>query len=314
MTKMNWCPGVVVYASCLAGVLVVLGAARPASAGWAPVWETGKTYTADANWVRRGDVDVGEGTYKCTQTHTSNATNKPPNAAFWVQVWPRRDPNSTGGAGVSGDDWADFKSPGQRMPWRDDQDKDHDGPMTWGIYFSTSNPNHDQASSRDTAGNRVRYSRYRESYGSTGFPSVPDGNRYWNWYYVNFLYTNLVTDCTTQKNCVSAAYHGYKGPNTVAVYWVLPADRGRYTAELNTISAAANDNTEFETKSGDRLDHSDHVWWVKEASDPCDELWWRVLRWKGGVSGVYEWNIAGNNDGPKERLTRYTSGYAVLRK
>jgi hypothetical protein len=150
-------------------------------------------------------------------------------------------------------------------------------------------------------------------------PSVADGDRFWDSAYNGYANTSRVTgsNCTTQNNCIAAAYDKHNSANTLGFYWVNPDDSGPYTTELAPAKSDATvDNTDYLTVVGDRLHHPDHAWWITGATNTWESCVWvidtRAIRWKNGTSGHYE-QSRDDNDCPDPPTSLYGSGYAVYK-
>jgi len=264
----------------------------------ADLWQASHAYAVN-DYCRTG-ADPSVSTYKCTKAHTSDSSNKPPNATYWQQVWPKDPAVTSGGEGPTANDWTDFGIVDSAIFWWRDEDDLNHLTTTYYITISTSNSNFTLANNRNTEADKVRHILYKNNYGDTSCPTVTDGNRYWDWYYGDYTpAVSRVSDCSTTKNCVSQAYHNYKSVNTVSTHWTNTTDRGPFTSELEEIFSEG-DNGDAYTVTGDRCDNNYHAWWITAAPD-CSAA--TGIQWKDGPSGVYSWApSSATNDAPKGKL------------
>ncbi len=123
-------------------------------------------------------------------------------------------------------------------------------------------------------------------YGAPGKPTTAQGNAYWDWYYSGWNIPSAqtplmesridrITNCTTQTNCMSAAFDGYKA-GTIVKYWVQTSAATPLFSELYHWQGAKESNR---CRSGDA-----HAWWLLEDSPVYS------VGWKSNVSGEYEWH------------------------
>lgn len=300
-------------------IAIILGIANSAWA-IAPSWQSGHSYAVGDFCVTNIGAPATS-TFKCTTAHQSTNTNKPANQTFWAQVWPHDPPVSTAGDGPIGDDYGDFSIVLlHQLKFRDANSTNDDAP-NFGVYISDNNPNYTLANNKNSANVKVNHWCFLNNYGDANCPSIADGNRYWDWYYSG--YTPVVErkgDVNASINCVSYAYHQYKGANTVITNWVdSNSDRTPFVTELTTVAASAKN--EYATSAAeDRCDNSSHVWIIKEVATDEECTSATKIEWKNNVSGIYQWshpNDISNNapkgsylDGPKG----YFDTYEIRRK
>jgi len=223
--------------------------------------------------------------------------------------YPKDPPVTSGGEGPTGNDWTDFGVfSNNKLFWRDENDLNH-VTSTYYIIIETANTNFVLANNRNTAGDKVKHTHYKDNYGDVSCPTVTDGNRYWDWFHEGYTpVTTRISNCSITKNCVSKAYHNYKGANTVSTNWTDPGNRTPFTGELELIFGYG-DNGSADTQSGDRCDNSSHAWWIT-ASPACSPA--TGLRWKNGSGREYSWApTTATNDGLSGRGGFY--GYYSIR-
>lgn len=170
--------------------------------------------------------------------------------------YPKDPPVTSGGEGPTGNDWTDFGVfSNNKLLWRDANDLNH-VTSTYYIIIETANTNFVLANNRNTAGDKVKHTHYKDNYGDVSCPTVTDGNRYWDWFHEGYTpVTTRISNCSITKNCVSKAYHNYKGANTVSTNWTDPGNRAPFTGELYVIFGYG-DNDGDDTQPGDRCDNS----------------------------------------------------------
>jgi hypothetical protein len=246
-----------------------------------------------------------------------------------TEAAPKDPPVATGGEGLTGNDWIDFGYVSLSTLWYR-RDGTSIQATRWVVKIEATNPNFDSDHCRtsEATGHNVTHYHFTKDYGDDfgppyGTVTAAEGKAYFDWYYEG-LTPNVEGGAgpTGTTNCTCYAYHGYKGANTKANYWVGSSgtDGGyKYRDELTEVSPPTNDNSDFDTQDEDRCHHSDHVWVVDEKPD-C-EAGARKIRWKNNSSGVYTWSHADGdetNDCPKIRGAQgfelYQDGYGIYRK
>ena len=258
-------------------VLLGGGYAHAQAAPWAP----GTNYAIGA-FVRTGPALTS--TYRCNQVNVAAPANRPPNAAFWHQVWPRDPPVAAAGDGPTGDDWVDFDAEPAAVLYYDNQGVSAVA-TTLVLTITVGNGNFVLANNRTGGGQRVAHSAYQDNYGRPGGPTVASGNTDWDNYYAGYnpaIVRVGGANATNTTNCVSYAFNGYVAGAVSSSWTNSGAAAAPFVAELNVV-AALGLNGATATQGGDRCYNDDHVWTLTGAGAATGQ------QFKNNSSPVYTW-------------------------
>lgn len=263
----------------IVAAVIFLGAGR--ARAQAALWQAGTNY-AVGDFARTGTALTS--TYRCIQHNVAAQANRPPNAQFWQQVWPRDPPVAANGDGPTGDDWVDFAASPAPVLFYDNQGVSSVA-TTLSLKITVANGNFVLGNNRTGGGVRVAHVAYQDDYGRANGPTVQAGNTDWDNYYGG--YNPAITrvggsNATDTTNCVSYAFNAYV-PNAVSSNWTNSgADAAPFENELQAV-AAMGQNGAVATQGGDRCYNDDHVWTLTGAGAATGQLF------KNNSSPLYQW-------------------------